>query len=42
LPAGEIEKRLRSWQRPEPKYTSGVFAKYIATVATSSRGAVTC
>jgi dihydroxy-acid dehydratase len=42
LPAAEIQQRLNSWKRPEPKYKSGVFYKYIVTVSTSSQGAVTC
>jgi dihydroxy-acid dehydratase len=42
LPEAEIQQRLASWRRPEPKYSSGVFYKYIVTVSTSARGAVTC
>jgi len=37
----EIEARLRDWSPPEPRYTSGVFAKYAALVSSASEGAVT-
>src|SRR5262249_7134362 len=37
----EIAQRLRAWRPPPPKYTSGVFAKYVALVSSASRGAVT-
>ena len=37
----EIEKRLADWVAPPPRYTSGVFAKYAATVSSASEGAVT-
>ena len=37
----ELHKRLSSWERPAPKYTSGVMAKYIALVGSASEGAVT-
>jgi dihydroxy-acid dehydratase len=36
-----IEKRLASWSPPAPRYSTGVFAKYAATVASASEGAVT-
>ena len=36
-----IEKRLADWQAPPPRYTTGVFAKYAATVSSASDGAVT-
>jgi len=41
LPDAEIQKRLASWQEPEPKYKSGVFAKYAALVSSASEGAIT-
>ena len=41
LDAAEIEARLARWQRPEPRYTRGVLAKYAAVVASASAGAVT-
>src|SRR6202034_556963 len=30
---GEIAERMRSWKAPAPRYTSGVFAKYVALVS---------
>jgi dihydroxy-acid dehydratase len=33
--------RLYSWKTPEPKYTSGVFAKYVKLVGSAAKGAVT-
>jgi dihydroxy-acid dehydratase len=41
LTAEEIAKRLKSWREPEPRYKSGVFAKYAALVSSASEGAVT-
>src|SRR5262249_33363973 len=41
LSEAEIAERLRVWRPPKPKYTSGVFAKYVALVSSASRGAVT-
>ncbi|MBV8828478.1 MAG: dihydroxy-acid dehydratase [Acidobacteriaceae bacterium] len=38
----EMQKRLASFSRPAPKYTSGVMAKYVALVGSASDGAVTC
>ncbi len=37
----EIAARLAKWQKPAPRYTRGVLAKYAATVASASEGAVT-
>ena len=37
----EIEARLAAWKAPEPRYSSGVFAKYAALVSSASEGAVT-
>lgn len=37
----EIRIRLKSWNSPEPKYSSGVMAKYAAHVLSASEGAVT-
>ena len=37
----EIRNRMRDWQPPKPRYTSGVFAKYMAMVGSASHGAVT-
>jgi dihydroxy-acid dehydratase len=41
VPEAEIEARMRDWSPPPPKYTSGVFAKYVATVSSASLGAIT-
>jgi dihydroxy-acid dehydratase len=37
----EIKKRLANWREPEPRYKTGVFAKYTALVSSASEGAVT-
>ncbi|GIW42042.1 MAG: dihydroxy-acid dehydratase [Candidatus Binatia bacterium] len=39
--AEELDRRLREWRPPPPRYTHGVFAKYARTVSSASRGAVT-
>jgi dihydroxy-acid dehydratase len=36
----EIAARLAAWRPPQPRYTSGVFARYRALVASASEGAV--
>jgi dihydroxy-acid dehydratase len=41
LDDAEITARLADWKRPEPRYATGVFAKYAATVSSASFGAVT-
>ena len=41
LDTNEIEKRLADWVAPPPRYSSGVFAKYAATVSSASEGAIT-
>jgi dihydroxy-acid dehydratase len=41
IPAAEIKRRLAQWKPPAPRYTTGVFAKYCALVASASEGAVT-
>jgi len=41
LSDAEIKKRLANWREPEPRYKSGVFAKYAALVSSASEGAVT-
>ena len=41
LPEGEIERRLKKWKRPPPRYRRGVLAKYARQVASASKGAVT-
>ncbi|MEA2497753.1 MAG: dihydroxy-acid dehydratase [Actinomycetota bacterium] len=37
----EIGKRLADWTAPPPRYRSGVFAKYAASVSSASEGAIT-
>ncbi len=37
----EIAARMVGWAPPAPRYTSGVFAKYVALVTSASEGAVT-
>ena len=37
----EMNTRLRRWQPPAPRYTSGVMAKYAKLVSSASEGAVT-
>ncbi|HML16541.1 MAG TPA: dihydroxy-acid dehydratase [Bryobacteraceae bacterium] len=37
----ELTARLYAWKAPEPKYTSGVFQKYVNMVGSAARGAVT-
>jgi dihydroxy-acid dehydratase len=41
LSTGELEARLREWREPEPRYPTGVMAKYAALVSSASEGAVT-
>jgi dihydroxy-acid dehydratase len=41
LPEAEIAARLGGWQPPQPRYRAGAFAKYAATVASASEGAIT-
>ncbi|MDQ3566722.1 MAG: dihydroxy-acid dehydratase [Actinomycetota bacterium] len=37
----EIESRLADWQDPQPRFSTGVMAKYAALVSSASEGAVT-
>jgi dihydroxy-acid dehydratase len=37
----ELAERLGRWEQPQPRYRSGVFAKYAALVSSASHGAVT-
>lgn len=41
LPEAEIQMRLSRWQRPAPKYTRGVLAKFAKLTTSASLGAVT-
>jgi len=36
-----VEARLEDWTEPQPRYPTGVFAKYAALVSSASEGAVT-
>jgi dihydroxy-acid dehydratase len=37
----DIDKRLADWTAPAPRYRTGVFAKYAATVSSAEHGAIT-
>ena len=41
VPAEVLKERLAKWKTPEPRYRSGVFAKYVALVGSASEGALT-
>ena len=41
LSEDELDKRLRQWKAPEPRYASGVMAKYARLVSSAAEGAVT-
>ena len=41
LPIAELEERLEGWSEPEPRYSTGVMAKYAALVSSASEGAIT-
>jgi len=41
LPPEELEARLAQWSEPEPRFATGVMAKYAALVSSASEGAVT-
>ena len=41
LKDGEITQRLSQWVEPTPRYSSGVFAKYMTLVSSASQGAIT-
>jgi dihydroxy-acid dehydratase len=41
LSDAEIQKRLASWRPPEPRYPTGVMAKYARQVSSAAQGAVT-
>jgi dihydroxy-acid dehydratase len=41
VPADEVARRMADWKTPEPRYKTGVFAKYVALVGSASEGAVT-
>ncbi len=37
----ELQKRMKEWRPPKPRYATGVFAKYAALVSSASQGAIT-
>ncbi len=41
ITADELATRLRDWRAPEPRYKTGVMAKYAALVSSASEGAIT-
>ena len=41
IPAEELRNRLSRWKKPEPRYRTGVFAKYTALVGSAAEGAIT-
>ena len=41
IDAATFAARKAKWTAPEPKYKTGVFAKYIKTVGSASEGAIT-
>ena len=41
VPADELARRRAEWKLPEPRYTSGVLAKYARLASGAERGAVT-
>jgi dihydroxy-acid dehydratase len=41
IPKDELARRMTEWKKPAARYSSGVFAKYSALVASASEGAVT-
>jgi len=41
VPADELARRRLEWSAPQPRYRSGVMAKYAALVSSASEGAVT-
>jgi dihydroxy-acid dehydratase len=41
IPESVLRERLAKWKAPEPRYRTGVFAKYVALVGSASEGALT-
>ncbi|MFY9908908.1 MAG: dihydroxy-acid dehydratase [Candidatus Sulfotelmatobacter sp.] len=41
LSAEDLRQRMKEWKPPQPRYATGVFAKYAALVSSASQGAVT-
>jgi len=40
VPADEVQRRLRAWTPPEPRYKAGALAKYARLVSSAAQGAV--
>ena len=36
-----LHERMAQWKAPQPRYSTGVFAKYAALVWSASQGAIT-
>jgi dihydroxy-acid dehydratase len=36
-----LQQRMKEWKPPQPRYATGVFAKYAALVSSASQGAIT-
>jgi dihydroxy-acid dehydratase len=36
-----LRERMKEWKTPQPRYPTGVFAKYAALVCSASQGAIT-
>jgi dihydroxy-acid dehydratase len=36
-----LHQRMKEWKSPQPRYRTGVFAKYAALVSSASQGAIT-
>ncbi|HEV2395520.1 MAG TPA: dihydroxy-acid dehydratase [Candidatus Sulfotelmatobacter sp.] len=36
-----LRQRMAEWKKPQPRYSTGVFAKYVALVTSASQGAIT-
>jgi len=41
MPDEELAARLKTWQKPAPRFARGVFRKYVNTVSSAAQGAVT-
>jgi dihydroxy-acid dehydratase len=41
IPAEELKQRMAAWKPREPRYKTGVMAKYTKLVASASEGAIT-
>jgi dihydroxy-acid dehydratase len=41
VPQSTLQDRLTKWKTPAPRYSTGVFAKYVALVGSASEGALT-